>query len=70
MNENVFSWIHIHSCLYITESTLFYQTLNVYAFVKISGLVRNHQIFFSIDFHVDIDMKTVDAYLYHFLIFL
>ena len=70
MNENVFLWIHIHSCLYITESTLFYKTIDIYALVKISGLVRNHQIFFSIDFHMDTDMKTVDANLYYFLIFL
>ena len=65
-----FLWIHIHSCLYSTEYTLFYKTLNIYAFVKISGLRRKHHIFFSIDFHVDIGIKTVDAYLYHFLIFL
>ena len=63
MSEKVFFWIYIHSCLYITEYTLFCKTLNIYAFVKISGLVRNHQNFFSLDFHVDIDMETVNAYL-------
>ena len=63
MSEKVFLWIHIHSCLYITEYTLFYKTLNIYVFVKISGLVRKHQVFFSLDFHVDIDMDTVNAYL-------
>ena len=63
MSEKVFLWIHIHSCLYITEYTLFYKTLNINAFVKISGLVRKHQIFFILDFHVDIDMETVNAYL-------
>ena len=63
MSEKVFLWIHIHSCLYITDYTLFYKTLNIYASVKISGLVRKHQIFFSLDFHMDIDMKTVNAYL-------
>ena len=63
MSEKVFLWIHIHSCLYITEYTLFYKTLNIYAFAKIAGLVRKHQISFSLDFHVDIDMETVNAYL-------
>ena len=63
MSEKVFLWIHIHSCLYLTEYTLFYKTLNIYAFVKISGLVRKQHIFFSLDFDVDIDMKTVNAYL-------
>ena len=61
MNEKFFLWIHIHFCLYITEYALFCETHNIYAFVKISGLIRKHQIFFSIDFHVDIDMKTIDA---------
>ena len=70
MNENVFLWIHIQFCLYITEYISFYKALSIYAFVKISGLIRTHQIFFSIDFHVDIDMKTIDAYFYNFLIFL
>ena len=42
------------------------KTLNIYAVVKISRVERKHQMFFSIDFHVDIDMKTVDAFLYHF----
>ena len=70
MSEKVYLLIHIHSCLYITEYTLFYKTLsNIYAFVKISGLVRKHQIFLSLDFHMDIDMDTVNAYLKHFLIF-
>ena len=62
MYENVFLWIHIHFCLFITEYTCFYKTLNINAFVQISGLTRKHQIIFSIDFHVDIDMKTIDAY--------
>ena len=70
MNENVFSWIHIHFCLYITEYTLFIKALSIYAFVEISGLIRKHQIYFRIDFHEDIDIKTIDAYFYNFLIFL
>ena len=70
MNENVCLWIHIHFCLYITEYISFYEALSIYAFVKISGLIRKHQFFFSIYFHVDIDMKTIDAYFYNFLIFL
>ena len=45
MNGNVFLWINIHLCLYITEYTLFNKTLNIYAFVKISGLIRKHEIF-------------------------
>ena len=49
---------------------MFYKSLSIYAFVKILGIIRKHQIFFSIDFHVDIDIKTIDAYFYHFLIFL
>ena len=61
MNGTVFLLINIHFCLYITEYTLFDKTLNIYAFVKISGLIRKHQIFFSIGFHVDIDMKNIDA---------
>ena len=70
MDENVFLWIHIHFCLYTKENALFYKTFDIYAFVKISGLIRKQQIFFSIDFHLDIDMKTIDAYFYDFLIFL
>ena len=70
MNENVFLWIHIHLCLYVTEYILFYKTLNIYAFIKISGSIRKHQISVSIDYHVDIDMKTLDACFYNFLIFL
>ena len=63
MSEKVFLWIHIHSCLYITEYTLFYKTLNIYAFVKISGLVKKKSDFFSLDFYVDIDVETVNAHL-------
>ena len=70
MNENVFLWIHIQFSLYITEYISFYKALSIYAFVKISGLIRKHHIIFSIDFYVDIDMKTIDAYFYNFLIFL
>ena len=70
MSEKVFLRTHIHSYLYITEYTLFYKTLNIYASVKISGLVRKHWIFFSLDFHVDNDIKAVNAYLWHFLVFL
>ena len=62
MSEKVF-FMDSHTFLHITEYTLFYKTLNIYAFVKISGLVRKHQIFFTLDFHVDIDMETVNAYL-------
>ena len=65
-----FLWIHIHFCLYITEYISFYKVLSIYAFVKISGLIRKHQIFSSMDFHVDIDMKTIAVYFYNFLIFL
>ena len=32
---------------------------HLYAFVKISGLIGKHQIFLSIDFDEDIDMKTI-----------
>ena len=65
MNENVFLWIHKHFCLYISEYTLFYKALSIYAFVEISGLIEKHHISFSIDFHKDIDIKTIDAYFYH-----
>ena len=62
MNENVFLWIHIHFCLYILEYSLFYKALSIYACVKISGLIRKHHIFFSIDFDEAIDIKFIDAF--------
>ena len=65
MNENVFLWIYIHCCLYVTEFTLFYKAFSIYAFFKISGLIRKHQIFFNKDFHEDIDIMTIDPYFYH-----
>ena len=56
MNENDFLWIHIHVCLYITENTLFYKTLDVFAFVMIR--INKKTACFSINFHVDIDMDA------------
>ena len=70
MSENVFLWMHIHFCLYISEYSLFYKALSISAFVKISGLIRIYQIFFSIDFHDNIDIKlympifTIFSYFY------
>ena len=70
MKENGLSRINIHFYLYITNCTLFYKTLITYTFFKVSGLIRKWQICIGINFHVDIDMKTKDAYFCNFLIFL
>ena len=54
MNENVFLWIHIHFCLYISEYSLliFYKALSIYAFVKISENITSHKWVFSININV------------------
>ena len=69
MNENGFTWINIELCLYIANYTLFYKTLTLYTFVKVSGVMRKHQIFFGIDFHVDIGMKNLICLFLSFSLF-
>ena len=58
MNENSFSWINIQMCLHIANYTLFYKSSNIFTFGKVSG-VEIYTGFLGIDFHVDIDMKTL-----------
>ena len=41
----------------IQDFFFFHETLNMYTFVEVSGLTKKTSDFFSINFHVDIDMK-------------
>ena len=58
INENDFSWIKIHFFLYINEYTLFYDTLSIYTFVKVSGLIRKNHMFVQYEYiHMGIEIK-------------